>query len=31
MFDRYFNKENETKKSFQNGWFKTGDFAYLDK
>lgn len=28
MFDRYLNKESETKKSFtEDGWFKTGDFT----
>ena len=27
MFDRYLNKHTETKNSFYNDWFKTGDFA----
>jgi len=25
VFNRYWNKEEETKKSFSDGWFKTGD------
>ena len=27
----YHNNEEATKKSFQDGWFLTGDLAYFDK
>ncbi len=26
----YYNNEEETKKVLQNGWFKTGDYGYID-
>lgn len=27
----YYNNEEETKKVLQNGWFKTGDYGYIDE
>lgn len=27
----YYNNEEETKKVLQDGWFKTGDYGYIDK
>ena len=27
----YYNDEEKTKEAFEDGWFKTGDFGYLDK
>ena len=30
MFDRYYGKKEETLNSFQDGWFKTGDYAYVN-
>lgn len=27
----YYKNEEETKKSMQDGWFKTGDYGYIDK
>jgi len=29
MLNGYFNREDETRKSFIDGWFKTGDLGYL--
>ncbi len=28
MLDGYYNRDDVTRKSFVNGWFKTGDFGY---
>jgi long-chain acyl-CoA synthetase len=30
LFSEYFNAPEETAKSFENGWFKTGDLAEVD-
>ncbi len=27
----YYNDEEKTKEVFENGWFKTGDYGYIDK
>ena len=27
----YYNNEEENKKSFEDGWFKTGDYGYMEK
>ncbi len=29
MLDGYYNRDEVTRKSFINGWFKTGDFGYI--
>jgi len=29
MLNGYYNRENETRKAFINGWFKTGDLGYM--
>ena len=29
MLDGYYNRDEETRKSFINGWFKTGDLGYI--
>ena len=29
MLDGYYNRDEITRKSFINGWFKTGDFGYI--
>lgn len=31
VFKEYFRKEKETKESFENGYFKTGDIGFLDE
>jgi long-chain acyl-CoA synthetase len=30
VFKGYWNREEETKAAFQNGWFKTGDIGHID-
>jgi len=29
MLDGYYNRDEVTRESFINGWFKTGDFGYI--
>ncbi len=29
MLNEYYNRPNETREAFQNGWFLTGDYGYL--
>jgi len=31
IFDRYWNKPEETERAFHDGWFRTGDVAVRDE